>query len=222
MTRPGARLVVLFDVHPLRLAVLLIALMTHGAAAQTSRPEPLATPDVLQALTGSTLTIRGSTTVGKSWSCRAANVLSRAAVGPPDHSGTRPEIPEVRGVTIHVAVSALRCQNGMMERAMRHALRADRDTAAQSIIGVFEIYDEMKPVDPRDAHLAGALRVAGAERNVFLHARIEPRADALYVRSVVALMLSSFGIDRPRVLFGAVRARDAITVEVELRYPHPK
>lgn len=124
-------------------------------------------------------------------------------------------------MTIHVPVSTLKCQNGMMERAMRQAMRADRDTAAQSITGVFEIYDEMRPVDPREAHLAGALRVAGRVRNVFFRARIEPQTDALRVRSVVLLMLSDFGIDPPRVLFGVVRARDAITVEVDLRYPRP-
>lgn len=204
-----------------RLAVIPFVLIPHLAAAQTRTTEQLAAPDVLHALPGSTLTIRGSTTVGKSWSCRAENVLSRVAVAPPDRSGTRPEIPEVRGVTIHVVVSALKCQNGMMERAMRQALRADRDTAAQSISGVFEIYDEMKPVDPREAHLAGALRVAGNERNVFLRARIEPQEDGLHVRSAVPLTLSSFGITPPRVLFGAVRARDAISVEVELRYERP-
>ena len=104
---------------------------------------------------------------------------------------------------------------------MRQALRADRDTAAQVISGVFEIYDDMKPVDPGEAHLAGALRVAGVQRNVFLRASIEPQVDALHVRSVVPLTLSSFGIVPPRVLFGAVRARDAITVEVELTYPRP-
>jgi hypothetical protein len=122
---------------------------------------------------------------------------------------------------IHVPVSALKCQSGMMERAMRQALRADRDTSAQYISGLFEIYDEMRPLDEREAHLAGALRVAGAQRNVFLRASIEPKADALHVRSVVPLSLSSFDIEPPRVLFGAVRARDAITVEVELKYPKP-
>lgn len=176
-------------------------------------------PDVLQALDGSTLTIRGSTTIGAEWHCRAPNVLSRVAVAPADHSRERPEIPEIRGVTIRVPVAALKCQNRLMERAMRQALRSDSDTSAQSITGVFEIYDEIKPADPREAHLAGALRVAGTERNVFLRARIEPQIDALLVRSVVPLTLSSFGIEPPRVLFGAVRARDAVLVEVELRYP---
>lgn len=178
-------------------------------------------PDVLQAIEGSTLTIRGSTTIGAHWHCQAPNVLSRVAIAPADHAGRRPEIPEVRGVTIQVPVSALRCQNRLMERAMRHALRADRDTAAQTILGVFEIYDETKPTDPREAHLAGALRVAGTERNVFLRAQIEPEKDALRVRSIVPLTLSSFGIEPPRVLFGAVRARDAVTVEVDLRYRNP-
>lgn len=210
------------EVHRLlRIAILLLAFLPQRPAAQTRAAEPLAAPDVLHALTGSTLTIRGSTTIGKSWSCRAANAVSRVAVAPLDPSATRPEIPEIRGVTIHVPVSTLKCQNGMMERAMRQAMRADRDTAAQSITGVFEIYDEMRPVDPREAHLAGALRVAGRVRNVFFRARIEPQTDALRVRSVVLLMLSDFGIDPPRVLFGVVRARDAITVEVDLRYPRP-
>ena len=210
-----------FCVHlPPHIAALLLVLISlAGAAAQTPAPEPPPTPEVLEALSGSTLTIRGSTTIGRNWSCRAANVQSRVAVARSDHPAIYPEIPEVRGVTLQVPVSALKCQNGLMERAMRHALRADRDTAAQAIRGVFEIYDDVKPVDPREAHLAGALRVAGTERNVFLRARIEPQADGLHVRSIVPLSLGSFGIEPPRVLFGAVRARDAITVEVELRYP---
>ena len=203
------------------IAALLLLVCALEGRAQTSTDETSAAPHVLEALPGSTLTIRGSTTIGKSWHCRARDVSSRVAVGPPDHASSRAAIPEIRGVMIHVPVSALKCENGMMERAMRHALRADRDTAAQSIRGLFEIYDEFKPSDPRDAHLAGALRVAGTERNVFLHARIEPRPEDLHVRSVVPLTLSSFGIEPPRVLFGAIRARDAVTVEVELRYPRP-
>jgi hypothetical protein len=202
------------------LAAVGATVLAHPVLSQSTPPAP-ATPDVLQALPGSTLTIRGSTTVGKSWSCRAPDVLARVAVAPTDHSRPHPEIPEIRGVMLQVPVSSLECQSGMMERAMRRALRADRDTAAQHISGVFEIYDESRPADPREAHLAGALRVAGAERMVFLRAHIVPQADGLHVRSVVPLTLSSFGIEPPRVLFGAVRARDAVTVEVDLRYPRP-
>jgi hypothetical protein len=185
--------------------------LPSGSGAQTS-------PIVLPALAGSTLTIRGSTTVGARWHCSAAGVESRVAIA--EREGQ--DVPDVRGVAVHLPVSALRCQSGPMERAMRHALKADRDTAATSISGRFEIVDEFAPPQDNQRDLVGALRVAGRERNVYLRAFVSFDADgAMRVRSVVPLTLSAFEITPPRVLFGAVRARDAITVEVELLYPRP-
>lgn len=201
-----------------RLAVTaILATVPACLAAQNAQPPWL---DVLEALPGSTLTIRGSTTIGARWSCRATGIEARVAVaGAPLHTSP---IPDVRGVSIHVWVSALRCQSTLMERSMRHAMRADRDTAAQYIRGLFEIYDDVRPEHPGEAHLAGALRVAGVERNVFLRARVTPQpGGALHVESVVPMTLSAFAIEPPRVLWGAVRARDAITVEVNLRFPAP-
>lgn len=105
---------------------------------------------------------------------------------------------------------------------MRRALKADRDTAAQVITGQFEIADDVPPAHPGERHLFGALRVAGTERVVYFRSTIDVARDgALLVRSIVPLALTDFGIAPPRVLFGAVRARDGITVEVDLRYPAP-
>ena len=192
-------------------AVVAFWALPFAAGAQAS-------PSVLPALAGSTLTIRGSTTIGKGWHCSAAGVESRIAVAErPGH-----DMPDVRGVTVQLPVTALRCQSGPMERAMRHALKADRDSAATTITGRFEIVDEFASPQENQRDLMGALRVAGRERNVFLRAFISFDADGgMRVRSVVPLTLTSFDITPPRVLFGAVRARDAITVEVELLYPRP-
>ena len=188
-----------------------LLVLPFGAGAQMS-------PMVLPALAGSTLTIRGSTTVGARWHCMAAGVESRVAVA--EREGQ--EMPDVRGVTVHLPVSALRCQSGPMERAMRHALKADRDTAATTISGRFEIVDEFAPPRANQRDLVGALRVAGRERNVYLRAHVSFDGDGtMRVRSVVPLSLTAFEITPPRVLFGAVRARDAITVEVELLYRRP-
>lgn len=207
------------DVHLSSRLVVTAFLATVPAplAAQNSQPPSL---DVLEALPGSTLTIRGSTTIGARWSCRATGIEARVAVaGVPLHPVP---IPDVRGVSIHVRVSALRCQSTLMERSMRHAMRADRDTAARYVRGRFEIYDDVRPEHPHEAHLAGALRAAGVERNVFLRARVTPQpGGGLHVESVVPMTLSAFHIEPPRVLWGAVRARDAITVEVSLRFPAP-
>lgn len=196
----------------------VLALLCFGAAAEAQQASaPLA--EVLVALPGSTLTIRGSTTIGARWHCTSNSMESRVAVAPQAAASER-RIPEVRGVTVFVAVAALRCQSGPMERAMRHALRADRDTAAQSIIGRFEVPDTIPPSHANEAHLIGGLRVAAVERGVFLHAIVEPQPDGtLRVRSRIPLTLSQFRIEAPRVLFGAIRARDEISVEVDLRFP---
>ena len=198
-------------------AFLLAFLVATPVAAQS----PPAVTDVLTALPGSSLTIRGSTTIGAGWHCQSDGMVSRVAVAP--GRGTAPAGLEVRGVTVFVAVSALRCQSGPMERAMRKALRADRDTAAQSILGRFEVPDTIPTPRPNEAHLVGGLRVAAVERGVFLRATVEPQPDGtLRVRSRIPLTLSQFHIEAPRVLFGAVRARDAISVEVDLRFTAPK
>jgi len=201
------------------LRTLLLAASIPGAAlAQPAIP----VAEVLTALPGSTLTIRGSTSIGARWHCRSDGMESRVAVAPRP-AGSPNVIPEVRGVTVFVPVSALRCQSGPMERAMRRALRADTDTAALHIVGRFEVPDTIPAPQFNEAHLVGGLRVAGVERGVFLRAIVEPQEDGtLHVRSVIPLTLSQFRIDAPRVLFGAVRARDAIAVDVDLRFPPPK
>ena len=201
---------------------LVLAAAAGCLAAPAHAQGSLAQARVLEALAGSTLTIRGSTTVGARWHCRSNGMQSRVAIAGGSSNGST--IPEVRGVTVYVPVSALRCQSGPMERAMRHALRADRDTAAQHIIGRFEVPDTIPVVHAaNEAHLVGGLRVAAVERGVFLHASVLPEPDGtLRVRSQIPLTLSQFRIEAPRVLFGAVRARDAISVEVDLRFPAPR
>jgi hypothetical protein len=195
-----------------------IALLSASrSAAQT----PLETV-VLNATAGSSLTIRGSTTIGAGWHCVANEIASTVTLGIDRGGETDAPRPSVRAVTIQLPVSALRCQSGAMERAMRQALRADRDSASSVITGGFAAHSPsfVHPTDERSAHLDGTLRVAGVNAKLILVASISPQADgSLRVRSSVPLTLSVFAITPPRMLFGAVRARDAITIDVDLRYP---
>lgn len=196
--------------------LLLASLLIAGVARAQRGPAV----EILHASPGSVLTIRGSTTVGARWHCTASNVDARLAIVSPAVADT--SIPDVRGVAIQVPVSALRCQSGAMERAMRRALKVDQDSSARTITGRFEIYDSIPAASRTHPLLVGGLRVAGSERNVLLRAEVTRHHDgAMRVRSVVPLQLSQFGIVPPRVLLGAVRARDAFSVEVELHYPPP-
>lgn len=172
----------------------------------------------LQSLPGSTLSIRGSTTIGASWQCASTDIVAVVSIAdrPADHAAS---LPDVRTVTIRVPVAGLHCQNGAMEGAMTHALKADSDSAAQVISGRFEARDDTLPRGAGAMELTGTLRVAGADRAVSLHSVVVAAADgSISVHSELPLTLSSFGIAPPRLLFGMVRARDAVTIEVDLRF----
>ncbi len=175
-----------------------------------------ASPSVLDALPGSTLTIRGSTSVGAPWHCTATSVSARVAAVTDQDSLA---VPDVRGISLHVPVASLKCQSGMMERQMRRTIRADVDSAALYISGRFDIQDEASAPSANRRFLYGVIKVAGTERNVFLNVTVDRQADGtLHARSKVPLALTDFGMVPPRVLFGIVRARDAVVVEVDLRY----
>lgn len=195
---------------------LLVGLLVTATARAQEAPRI----EILHAGAGSALTIRGSTTIGARWHCSASDVDARMAIVSPAAHDTG--IPDVRGVAVEVAVSALRCQSGAMERAMRRALKVNQDSSARTIIGRFEIYDSIPAASRAHPLLVGGLRVAGAERNVLLRATVTRQPDgSMYVQSAVSLLLSQFDITPPRVLLGAVRARDAVSVEIELHYPPP-
>lgn len=171
----------------------------------------------LHALSGSTLTIRGSTTIGAHWSCTANDVASTATM----KAGARGFSPEgLATVSIAVPVFSLRCQSAAMERAMRKAMRAETDSTS-AIVGNFSASSGAVGHAESGTRLDGALTVAGERRSVVLDVALSGMSDSTFrVQSTLPLLLSSFRITRPRVLFGMVRARDAITVEVDLLFAH--
>ncbi len=195
------------------LLVLLGLLFSSQARAQ-------ATPiHEVHSLPGSSLTIRGSTSIGASWHCTSTDVT--AVVDVAERSGHNAAVPDVRGVSILVPVAGLHCQNGAMDRAMTHALKVDRDTSARVISGRFTV-GETVAARADQVNLVGALRVAGAERTVSLNSLVTRLADgSMSVHSELPLSLAAFGIAPPKLLFGTVRARDAITIDVDLRYAGP-
>jgi hypothetical protein len=195
-----------------RLAILVLLVLPVSARGQRI-DEPVA----IHARPGSTLTIRGSTTIGARWHCGAANVRATAVMS---DTAVSPDAHEVRWVTVVVPVSDLKCQSGPMDRAMRKAMRADGDSV-RVIEGHFTT-DPGQPDSSRARHLLGTLTVSGVTQQVAFGSAVDRLPDGmLRVRSTIPLTLSGFQVTPPRVLFGAVRARDQITVEVDLTFPAP-
>jgi hypothetical protein len=199
-----------------RLCAVLVAVAasTHTVGAQgRGLKEPLA------ALPGSTLTIRGSTTLGAHWSCTATDI---AAVAGLDEGATAFTAEAVRTVSVNVLVYALRCQSAAMERAMHKAMRAESDSSS-AIVGHFASHLTRNGREPGGAHLDGTLIVAGVQRAVVFDVVGEQLSDRVFrVQCSVPLALSEFKISPPGTLFGRIRARDSIAVEVDMRFARPK
>ena len=103
---------------PLALALALaISLSVLPTAASDLHAQE--TPRVLEALPGSTLSIRGSTSVGAPWHCTATAVSARVAVLA---AADTLALPDVRGIALRVPVAGLKCQSGPMERMMRKTI----------------------------------------------------------------------------------------------------
>jgi hypothetical protein len=173
----------------------------------------------ITALPGSSLTIHGSTTIGARWSCSATNIAASAVMQPGALEFTA---ETVQSVSVSVPVSLLRCQSAAMERAMRKAMRAERDPAA-SIVGSFAAHRAGAAKDTTGVHLDGTITVASVCQPIVFYVALDALSDSVFrVRSTLPLTLHAFDIVPPRVLWGAVRARDAITVEVDLRFERPR
>jgi hypothetical protein len=195
-----------------RAATMSLLLLIAGDA--TTQSVPVSSPSrALRALPGSSLTIRGSTTIGARWHCSASDISAAAVV---DSNAGASTWSAVRSVSVVVPVTRLRCQSAAMDRAMLKAMRADSGSA---IVGDFTAHARSDADVGAAAHLDGTLVVAGVQRAVRLDVVMRAlTGDVVGVQSTMPLTLSAFNIARPRVLFGAVRARDAISVEIDLRF----
>lgn len=200
-------------------AGLVVAAGTAALCPVAAQTNLAAEAITLTALPTSSLTIRGSTTIGARWHCTARDIVATAVLNAEPRAFS---FHAIRTVFVTVPVWTLVCQSGAMERAMRKALKADRDSSS-AIVGRFSAHPghlALHADTGAAAHLDGALTVAGVARVVRLDVLLELNGDGtVRAGSALPLELSLFSITPPRVLFGAVRARDAITIHVDLLFP---
>jgi YceI-like domain len=120
--------------------------------------------------------------------------------------------------TLRIPVAAFRCGNRVMESDLRRALNAEShpsiDFAFRELRGgIQHDIDE----GTYGARIAGDLSLAGVTRRLEIDVdaeRISPTRFRL--RATLPLRMTEFGVKPPTALFGAVRARDELTVRFDL------
>lgn len=183
----------------------------------------------------SAVVLDGSSNVA-AWQCRGSSMDARVLVATsPTHlnavidriedgnvgawmaapeSGRFP-LPEF---TLRIPVSAFRCGNRAMESDMRRALKAQDHPSIEFALrelrgGIRHDID----AGTYAARIAGDLSLAGVTRRLEISVsavRLSPTQFRL--RAALPLRMTEFGVKPPTALFGAIRARDDLTVRFDL------
>ena len=212
----------------MRAALLLSILLVASAAdaAEATR---------LTAGAASAVVLEGSSNV-TDWRCRGTSIDARVVVATsPDHinhvidriedgnigvwmsepsRGSFPA-PEFR---LSIPVPSFRCGNRVMEGDMRRALKGETHPAVQ--FSFRELRGGIRhDLDTGLYHAAivGDLTLAGVTRTIAVAVSAQRLSRTSFrIRAVLPLRMTDFDVIPPTALFGAIRARDSLTVHFDL------
>lgn len=118
----------------------------------------------------------------------------------------------IEAARLHVAVAALDCGIGLMNRHLRHALHAGRAPAIAFRLQAFH-------AGGGDGRFTaeGWLDIAGTERPVVLAGEVQRDVTGrVHFHGTHRVRLSDYGVTPPARFLGALRVRDAVTVHFDL------
>lgn len=118
-----------------------------------------------------------------------------------------------------IPATAFRCGNRVMETDLRRALKTDAHPVVRfTFASVREIEHDIKTNNYR-ATIRGDLSLAGVTRTIDLTVAAERLSrTTFHLHASLPLRMTDFGITPPSALFGAIRARNELTVHFDL-YP---
>ena len=184
-----------------RIAAALLLLIPACAGARTVKPEGY-------------LRVEGDSTL-HTWSSTATVVLIDLA---PSAEGADAAAAVAAGalksLELSVPVADLKSGENGLDKNMRKAMNADKHPAVSfKLLG----WDLGKPADGvLQASATGELTINGTTKAVSLALQLRPQAGSVSVRGSHDLKMSDYGIPPPKLMMGAIKVRDAVTVRFDL------
>lgn len=209
--------------------VLLIVMLIAGSAAQAAESTRLI------ASADNSVILQGSSNVS-SWRCTSRSMEAEMSIAATaDHINNVIDRIEDGNIGIwmsdptqgrfpapdfhlRVPVSSFRCGNRIMESDMRRALRADAHPQVEFSFHSLRggIQHDIDAGNYRAA-ISGNLSLAGRMRTVDIVVSAQRTSrTTVRVRTTMPLQMSDFGVTPPTALFGAIRARNDLTVAFDL------
>jgi polyisoprenoid-binding protein YceI len=178
------------------------------AAAQTA-------PVALKVSADSRLWFEGTSTV-RDWNCQAGQldaVIDADAGAPAAVLNGR---KAVRTVLLTVPVAQLDCNdNNTMNGHMWKALESSRHATIQFALASYELVQS-----PTRGTLTGTLTLHGVALPVTIPVEFADVEGALKVTGSYALKMTNWGVEPPKLMFGAMKVGETVTVRFELLLQH--
>ena len=156
------------------------------------------------------------TSTFSNFTCVSERVYVSAEAAPEEFVRTKEDgVPAVRKAAVSLPVRSLDCGLGLRNADMFKALDA---TANPNISFTLDTYTIEQLANARHVRLTGALRIAGAERNVVFNATIfRDAAGEWNLRGERAINMGDFGVTSPRRFLGLLRVRDEVVVHFQVQ-----
>jgi polyisoprenoid-binding protein YceI len=172
-------------------------------------------PQALKVSEGSRLWFEGTSTV-RDWNCQAGQLdaaIDADAGAPAAVLGGR---RAVRTVQLTIPVAQLDCNaNRTMNGHMWTALESERHATIQFALASYELAQS-----PTRGTLTGSLTIHGVAHPVTIPVEFADQDGALRVTGSYALKMTEWGVEPPKLMLGALKVGETVTVRFELLLQH--
>jgi polyisoprenoid-binding protein YceI len=178
---------------------------------------------VLEAAPGAALELEGDSTLhryhAKARRLSAAIRIDAARVGQAARSPSVEGLVRDHAVTVFtltIPIAELSSGERDLDANMHKALRGDKHRELHFEMAAYDVRPARAPGARLTVALRGRLTVAGVARETELTADGFPTPDGLRFTGSRDLLMSDFGIKPPRLMLGALRTADRVTVRFDV------
>lgn len=150
------------------------------------------------------------------WECSATKIDGRVTVAQALLKGAPASVATpVKEADVTIPVRSLKCAHGGMNDNMYKAMKADANPTITYRLTSFTLAPDGAGTFSGTAR--GTLSIAGKENEVTMPVRATVQPDgSVKATSQVALLMTSYGIKPPTMMFGSVKTGDQVTVKWEI------
>ena len=183
----------------IRIAAALLLLIPAAASAAAVKPEGF-------------LRVEGDSTLHK-WTADAK--VLRLDVEPAEGLTPAAAIAagKVKAMKLVVHVADLTSGEKGLDKKMRKAMKADKFPDVVYDLGAATVAASSGALA---ASTTGHLTIAGEKREAVMRLAVAPGDGSVAVRGAYELKMSDFGIEPPKLMMGAIKVKDTVTVRFDL------